>query len=61
MPFVDIHCPYCGEPIEILVDESAGSQRYIEDCQVCCRPIDIAVAIGDDGEAEVRASAENDA
>jgi hypothetical protein len=61
MPFVDIHCPYCGEPIEIFVDESAGAQRYIEDCQVCCRPIDITVSIGEDGEAEVRASAENDA
>lgn len=61
MPFVDIHCPYCGEPVEIFIDESAGPQRYIEDCQVCCRPIDIAVSVGKDGEAEVRASAENDA
>jgi hypothetical protein len=61
MSFVAIHCPYCGEPIELAIDESAGPQRYIEDCQVCCRPIDIAVGIGDDGEADVRASAENDA
>ena len=39
----DIACPYCGETITILVDASAGAQRYIEDCQVCCRPITIAV------------------
>jgi hypothetical protein len=61
MPFVDIHCPYCGEPLEIFVDDSAGAQRYIEDCQVCCRPIDIAVGIGEDGGLDVHARAENDA
>ncbi|NQD94795.1 CPXCG motif-containing cysteine-rich protein [Pseudomonas sp. CrR25] len=32
-------CPYCGEPVEALLDLSAGDQHYIEDCPVCCRPI----------------------
>ena len=33
-------CPYCGEENEIAVDPGSGdSQEYIEDCQVCCRPI----------------------
>lgn len=54
-------CPYCGERIEILVDTSAGDQRYVEDCQVCCRPIEIAVAIGADGEPRVAASGEDEA
>ena len=35
-----IDCPYCGEIIEIQLDISAGSQSYIEDCQVCCKPIE---------------------
>ena len=39
----DIACPYCGETITILIDESAGAQHYIEDCQVCCRPIEVHV------------------
>ena len=39
----DISCPYCGETISILVDESVGAQHYIEDCQVCCRPIEVHV------------------
>lgn len=39
----DILCPYCGETITIFVDESAGAQQYIEDCQVCCRPIEVHV------------------
>ncbi len=43
-------CPYCGEPIELLVDESERGQQYIEDCEVCCRPIVISVAAGFSGE-----------
>jgi len=61
LPSVEVHCPYCGEPIELLIDESAGEQRYIEDCQVCCRPIVVAVGVGEDGEPEVAVYAENDA
>lgn len=34
-----IHCPYCGEPNQVLLDPSEVGQSYIEDCQVCCRPI----------------------
>jgi Cysteine-rich CPXCG len=47
---VSIHCPYCGESYETTVDLSAGPQRYIEDCAVCCRPIEIALRVGEDGE-----------
>ncbi|HET6546294.1 MAG TPA: CPXCG motif-containing cysteine-rich protein [Rhodanobacteraceae bacterium] len=47
---VHLSCPYCGETFETSVDVSAGSQRYIEDCAVCCRPIDVAIDVGADGE-----------
>ncbi len=40
--FVALHCPYCGEVYETAVDLSAGSFRYVEDCQVCCQPIELA-------------------
>lgn len=33
------NCPHCGERISAVLDLSAGSQSYIEDCEVCCRPI----------------------
>ena len=39
--FQQVQCPYCGEPIEIGCDRSAGSQAYIEDCSICCRPIEV--------------------
>jgi hypothetical protein len=56
-----IDCPYCGESIRILIDASIPEQRYIEDCQVCCRPITLSVSIDEDGDAQVQASGENDA
>ena len=48
-----IECPYCGEGLEILLDYSAGNQEYIEDCQVCCSPIEIAVEMDASGELSV--------
>lgn len=45
LPERRIHCPFCGESITIVVDSSAGSQSYIEDCQVCCQPIQITTTI----------------
>lgn len=32
-------CPFCGAPISMVLDLSVPAQRYIEDCEVCCRPI----------------------
>lgn len=34
-------CPYCGESISMLIDPSIRTQSYIEDCEVCCNPIEI--------------------
>jgi len=61
LPSAEIQCPYCGESIEVVIDDSAGDQRYIEDCQVCCRPIAIAVTVDADGILAISARAENDA
>lgn len=47
--FNEVACPWCGEPIELRLDLSAGDQSYIEDCQVCCRPIQVGVQVGDNG------------
>ncbi len=40
-------CPYCGERISMLLDLSAGSQRYVEDCEVCCNPIAVSFQVED--------------
>jgi len=49
-----IQCPYCWEQIEILIDCSVDNQEYIEDCQVCCRPIVFNVQVVANGEANIQ-------
>ena len=51
-----IYCPYCGESIEVLLNPEDVGAEYIEDCQVCCRPIEFFLREDASGwlEAEVR-------
>ena len=52
--------PYCGEHIEVLIDGSLPEQEYVEDCQVCCRPIVLSVTVDLDGDSVVMARGENE-
>lgn len=36
-------CPYCWEEISMLLDSSVRKQTYVEDCEVCCNPIQLNV------------------
>jgi hypothetical protein len=60
LPSQDVQCPYCGEVITLALDSSAGAQRYIEDCHVCCRPITVVLDIDDDGDVLVSVQSEQD-
>lgn len=55
-----LDCPYCGEPISVLVDCSVDEQSYIEDCQVCCRPISLHVVVDEDGLPDVYAQRDDE-
>lgn len=44
-----LDCPYCGESFEAQVDCSYGSHAFIEDCPVCCRPIEFLVELDHEG------------
>jgi len=48
-----VQCPYCWEYIEITVDCSIEEQEYIEDCQVCCKPINLLVKITKSGIPQI--------
>lgn len=49
-------CPYCGEEIELAIDPGGGAvQRYIEDCEVCCRPMELTVSWDEEGTAHAEA------
>ena len=54
-----IQCPYCWEIIETTVDCSVNSQEYVEDCEVCCKPIVMKIEILPTGIPEVRVERES--
>jgi transcription elongation factor Elf1 len=41
-------CPHCGEEISAVLDLSVHKQTYIEDCEVCCKPIEISYTVSDE-------------
>ena len=46
-----VYCPYCGESVELIVDPAGGAtQEYVEDCEVCCRPWAVRIAVDHDGQ-----------
>ncbi|HXQ31994.1 MAG TPA: CPXCG motif-containing cysteine-rich protein [Steroidobacteraceae bacterium] len=47
--FVAVVCPYCGESFHTPVDLTAGSFSYVEDCQICCQPIELDGRLAEDG------------
>ena len=50
-------CPYCWQEISFVIDLSAGEQTYIEDCEVCCRPISVRYATNGDEVIDFEAEA----
>ena len=36
-------CPWCGERLQTRVDLTADEAAYVEDCEVCCRPIEFHI------------------
>ncbi len=56
-----VHCPYCGEAIEVLIDSQEVGHQYIEDCQVCCKPIIFNVGVDSASNLFVSVRDENEA
>lgn len=48
-------CPYCWEEISMLLDPSVTQQTYVEDCEVCCNPIQVSVRFENEELQEFRA------
>lgn len=46
---IDVQCPFCGEVSPVTVDATEGSNALIEDCTVCCHPIQLNIEC-EDGE-----------
>ena len=43
-------CPYCWQTISFLLDPDEEQGSYVEDCEVCCRPIEVTVEFDEEGE-----------
>ena len=50
-------CPYCWQTISMVIDTSISNQKYIEDCEVCCNPIEITIKL--EGSSLVEFNAKN--
>jgi len=55
-----ISCPYCGEQLDVSADCSVDYQQYIEDCQVCCRPMQLSVSVDEDDNVRIDARHEDE-
>jgi hypothetical protein len=52
---VEATCPYCGEPVDVYIDEDGGRhQTYVEDCPVCCQPWQVEVRRNSAGDWDAR-------
>jgi hypothetical protein len=48
-------CPYCWQDISMVLDPSVPSQTYVEDCEVCCQPIEVSYVVEDESLVEFAA------
>ena len=53
----EIQCPSCGEMITLIVDVSVSDQSYIEDCSVCCKPIQIDIVCNSNSVVSMKVEA----
>ncbi len=56
-----VNCPYCGERLQVLLDPEEVGQQYIEDCQVCCRPIVFSPTLDEQGQLMLSVHDEDEA
>ena len=42
-----VDCPFCGQSMELVLDTNVTSQRFVTDCEVCCRPFEVTAECED--------------
>jgi len=52
---LDVNCPYCGSAFAIEAEPAPEAQRFIEDCPVCCSPIEFELHADPDGKWQLSA------
>lgn len=52
---IESRCPYCDSPVTVEAEPALAQQAFIEDCPVCCAPIEFELRAGDDGSWQLTA------
>ena len=42
-----VDCPFCGQSMELILDTTIAAQRFVTDCEVCCRPFEVTAECED--------------
>jgi len=53
---VFFQCPHCWQQISMVFDSTAGSQTYVEDCEICCGPIKVSYSVSENGELSIQSA-----
>lgn len=51
--WLELPCPYCGETSGFSVDQTDPTRVFVEDCQVCCQPIQVTVRVNSKGNVRL--------
>jgi transcription elongation factor Elf1 len=54
---ITITCPHCGEEFQLSCEPDEGTAEFVIDCEICCRPMTVAVRVTDGQVADVQVSA----
>ena len=57
---IEVNCPYCNAPFAIEAEPALAEQRFIEDCPVCCAPIEFQLSVESDGSWRLTAGRDDD-
>lgn len=57
---VNVECPYCGNMIELTVERTIAKQSYVDECQICCRTMQLEVEADEDAELSITVHREDD-
>ncbi|MCT4622674.1 MAG: CPXCG motif-containing cysteine-rich protein [Schleiferiaceae bacterium] len=44
-------CLYCFQEVSVLLDPTSGQHEYVEDCEVCCNPMEFKITF-ENGELQ---------
>lgn len=57
---IEVLCPYCDSPFAIEAEPALAEQQFIEDCPVCCAPIEFQLGVESDGSWRLTARRNDD-